>query len=352
LVKTKLIKIIIMKKIIALFSFILLLISCENIDSDYKDYDFQSVYFPFQYPVRTLSLGNDKMDNSLDKEHKFHVGISIGGLYAENSQEWTVDYEVDNTLVENFLVNANTDTLKVLPSTYYTLNPAGTVIIPKGSFSGLIEVQLTDAFFSDPTSLKGNYVLPIKIIDTSADTILSGKKTEALTTTPNRHNLSDWESQKTPKDYTLFGIKYINPYHGKWLRRCQIVEKDPTNTTVISTISIHNRYAERDQIVELNTNSMAEVISNYVGNSFTSNMRLIVSGTTVTVTSENGPLSAAGTGKFVTNGESWGGKPYDAFYLDYTYTLASGNKCSVKDTLVLRDRGIIVQEERPTLLIP
>lgn len=341
-----------MKKIIALFSFILLIISCENMETDYKDYDFQAVYFPFQYPVRTLSLGNDKIDNSLDKEHKFHAGISIGGLYAENSKVWSVDYEVDNTLVENYLINANKDTLRVLPSTYYTLNPTGTVTIPKGSFSGLIEVQLNDDFFSDPTSIKGNYVLPLKIVETSADSILSGKKIEALTTIPNRHKLSDWESQKTPKDYTLFGIKYINPYHGKWLRRCQIIEKDPTNTTVISTISIRNHYVERDQIVDLNTSSLDEVISNYVGNSFTSNMRLIVAGTTVTVTSEKGPLVAAGTGKFVTNGESWGGKPYDAFYLDYTYTLSSGNKCSVKDTLVLRDRGIIIQEVRPTLIIP
>jgi hypothetical protein len=55
---------------------------------------------------------------------------------------------------------------------------------------------------------------------------------------------------------------------------------------------------------------------------------------------------------FVTNGESWGGKQYDAFYLNYTYVLANGNNCSVKDTLVLRDRGIIIEEARPILITP
>jgi hypothetical protein len=343
----------IMKKLIAFIFAILVLVSCENMNFDYKDYDFQAVYFPFQYPVRTLSLGNDKIDNSLDKQHKFHVGVSIGGLYMENSKAWTVDYAVDNTLVENYLVNASNDTLRVLPASYYKLDPAGTVTISKGSFSGLIEVQLTDAFFSDPIAIKGSYVIPLKLTATSADSILSGKALSSLTVTPDRHIESHWESLKTPKDYTLFGVKYINPYHGKWLRRCQIVEKNPTNTTVIQTIVIHNQYVERDQIVALATNSMTEVTTNFVGNNFTSKMNLAVSGTIVTVAPAKGAaLAATGSGTFVTNGESWGGKPYDAFYLNYTYTLANGNKCSVMDTLVLRDRGIVVEETRPTVKTP
>lgn len=342
-----------MKKILIFISAILALTSsCENMNFDYKDYDFKAVYFPFQYPVRTLSLGNDKIDNSLDKLHKFHIGVSIGGLYAENEKSWTVNYLVDNTLVENYLINASNDTLRILPSAYYALNPAGTVPIQKGSFSGLIEVQLTDAFFTDPQAIKGNYVIPLKITATSADSILKGLPVSTLTVSPDRHVESHWESLKTPKDYTLFGIKYINPYHGKWLRRCQIVEKDPTNTNVIQTIVIRNKYIERDQIVALNTTSMSDVISNYVGNSFSSKMNISVSGTNVTITPVTGAvLAATGTGSFVTNGESWGGKPYDALYLNYNYVLSSGNVCTVNDTIVLRDRGIVIQEARP-LLIP
>lgn len=342
-----------MKKILAFISVILVMVSCNNKDITYPDYNYQAVYFPFQYPVRTLSLGNDLIDNSLDKQHKFHIGISIGGLYATNPKGWTVDYVVDNTLVENYLKNANNDTLRVLPASYYTLNPTGTVTIPKGSFSGLIEVQLTDAFFADPIAIKGSYVIPLKLTATSADSILSGKPVDGLTGPPDRHIASNWLSTMTPKDYVLFGIKYVNPYHGNWLRRCQIVEKDPTNTTVISTTVIHNTYPERDQVVALTTNSMTTVTSNFVGGSFTSTMKLTVSGTAVTIAPVTGAvLAATGTGTFVTNGQSWGGNPYDALYLNYMYTLANGHKCNVMDTLVFRDRGIIVQQAAPTVITP
>jgi hypothetical protein len=342
-----------MKKIIAYFASILIFASCENIPFDYQDFDVQAVYFPFQYPVRTLSLGNDKIDNSLDKQHIFHIGVSIGGLYLKNPKSWSVNYSVDNSLVQNYLLNARNDTLFVLPPSYYSLDPVGTVTIPAGSFSGLVKVKLADAFFLDPKAVKGNYVIPLRITDTSADSILSGKALPNLTTPPNRHVEANWVSQMTPKNYTLFGIKYINPYHGKWLRRGVIVEKNSTNTSVISTTVIRNTYVERDQIVALNTNSMSEVISNYVGNIFTSKMSLTVAGTVVTIKPVTGQaLAATGTGTFKTEGESWGGKPYDALYLNYTYTLANGNKCAVMDTLVLRDRGIIVEEARPTLKIP
>lgn len=342
-----------MKKIIAFISAFLLLVSCNNKDITYPDYNNNAVYFPFQYPVRTLSLGNDLIDNSLDKQHKFNIGVSIGGLYAVNSKDWTVDFAVDNTLVENYLVNANNDTLRVLPPSYYTLNPTGTVTIPKGSFSGLIEVQLTDAFFSDPIAIKGSYVIPLKLTTTSADSILSGKPVDGLTSPPDRHIASNWVSLMTPKNYTLFGIKYVNPYHGKWLRRCQIIEKDPTNTTFVSSSVIRNSYPERDQVVTLTTNSMSTVTSNFVGGSFTSTMKLTVSGTAVIITPITGAvLAATGTGTYAINGQSWGGNPYDALYLNYMYTLANGNKCNVMDTLVFRDRGIVVQQGLPTVKTP
>src|ERR1035437_5826627 len=107
------------------------LTSCYNQDITYDDYKTQSIYFPFQYPVRTLSLGNDKVDNSLDKQHKFNIGICVGGLYMENKQNWTANFQIVDSLVYKYLVNASGDTLKVLPSSYYSLNPASTVTIPK-----------------------------------------------------------------------------------------------------------------------------------------------------------------------------------------------------------------------------
>ena len=87
-----------MKKIFILFIFIIVIAACENQPWDFPDYKLKAVYFPIQLPLRTLSLGEDRLDNSLDKEFKFDIGVSIGGMY-QNKKDWTVDYVVDTTLV-------------------------------------------------------------------------------------------------------------------------------------------------------------------------------------------------------------------------------------------------------------
>ena len=69
-----------MKKFIILFAFAVALFSCENQDNDFEDYDFQTVYFPIQYPARTLALGESRSDNSIDLEHAFSIGASVGGM--------------------------------------------------------------------------------------------------------------------------------------------------------------------------------------------------------------------------------------------------------------------------------
>ena len=51
-----------MKKIFYLFSLVVLISisSCENQDWSFPDYGTTTVYFAYQYPVRTLVLGNDE----------------------------------------------------------------------------------------------------------------------------------------------------------------------------------------------------------------------------------------------------------------------------------------------------
>ncbi len=80
---------------------------------------------------------------------------------------------------------------------------------------GGIQVQLTDAFFQDPRSVKNTFVIPMRITGVvNADSVLSGKSSLP---NPDRRKAGDWITQ--PKDYILFAIKYINPYHGTYLRR-------------------------------------------------------------------------------------------------------------------------------------
>ncbi len=83
-----------MKKILFLISIALLTFSCTNRDIDFEDYDYQSVYFPFQTPLRTLMLGDEVVgDNSIDLEHSFSIGVTTGGV-LENQTDLEVRIEL------------------------------------------------------------------------------------------------------------------------------------------------------------------------------------------------------------------------------------------------------------------
>lgn len=342
-----------MKKYIYFTLIISVLTACTNQEQMFDDYHTQSIYFPFQYPVRTLSLGNDRLDNSLDKQHKFNIGVSIGGLYMVNRKNWTVNFEVDNSLVDNYLVKSNGDTLKVLPTTYYTLTPSSSVIIPKGSFSGLIEIQLTDKFFQDSEAIKGNYVIPMKIVSSPNDVeILRGASAEGITS-PNIHVITDWAT--LPRDYTLFGVKYVNPYHGTWLRRGKMEVKN-MNGDLLSTVMYRTRSVEFDIPTVLTTKKLNEVTGTM--NVETESWKVVLSvdeNKDILVKTDTGSAVVVnGTGKYVENGDTWGGTPEkptprDVLHLHYSYVRTNGNICVVSDTLVFRDRGIKIEEERPVL---
>ena len=90
----------VMRNIFISIILILGITACKNQDIVFPDYTLKAVYFPYQLPVRTLSLGEDRIDNTLDKEYKFDIGVCIGGMY-QNKKNWTVDYIVDSTLIDS-----------------------------------------------------------------------------------------------------------------------------------------------------------------------------------------------------------------------------------------------------------
>jgi hypothetical protein len=348
-----------MKRIILLMAIAGMVFSCKNASVDFDDFDEQTIYFPIQYPIRTLSLGNDLVDNSLDRAHKFHIGVSVGGYYNRNDRDWRVNFAVDPSLVPDRALVRNGDTLKPLPPAYYTLNPSSTVTIPKGSFSGLIEVQLTDAFFNDPAALSGEYVIPLRIIDSpDTENILRGKASADPQWDGDLHDPSKWEV--LPKDYTLFGIKYVNPYHGKWLRRGKLTVRNMEGQ-IIDTKVYHAPYVEQDEVVALAAASMQTVTSsmNIDAERFNLLLDIAANGEIAIRSLPASPVTVTyGTGLYKENGDTWGGTPEkptprDALYLNYFYRRTTGSTpfvCEVSDTLVFRDRGIVYEDERPTVI--
>jgi hypothetical protein len=320
--------------------------ACENQENKFPDYDYNAVYFPYQFPIRTLSLGTDDIDNSLDRELKFHIGVSIGGMY-ENNRNWVVGYEVDENLCDSL-----GNDVKALPTSYYTLYPENEVTIPAGSFSGLILVQLTQDFLKDTLSYGNHYVIPLMITYTDADSILSGVP---AVPDPDKRVVSDWDASAPAKDFTLFMVKYVNEYHGNYLRRGIDYSQDAFGN-ITDSAQYREKYVERDQVVSMATDGRYNLRTNfsgaYIGAEYAVKLTLLpASGEVAVETAEGAKYRVVQTGSssFVPGGDNWGGRERDVFYLDYRYRVGIYNH-QVYDTLVFRDRGIAFEQFVPTVL--
>lgn len=332
-----------MKKLY-LMSLVLLAIltSCANQDWEFADYPYQSVYFAYQYPVRTITLGEDIYDNTLDNQHKCMIMATTGGVY-ENKKDITIDVKVDNSLCSGLLFDKTTNAITPMPESYYRLT-SDKIIIPKGSLSGGVEVELTDAYFADPLSLTTNYVIPVVMTKVqNADTILSGSP---MVANPNRCKTADWNV--VSKDYILYAVKYINPWQGYYLRR----GKDVITGTVNSTITRHQQYVEKDQVCQLTTSALKVTgfpvtLTGADGKQFVCNLILTFDDNGKCVVSSNSTdFTATGSGEFVKKGDkkSWGNTDRDVLYLDYQINhTVKAMQVATKDTLVMRNRGVVLQ---------
>src|ERR671920_311495 len=109
-----------MKKTFPILFILLSILASCNKDWQFPDYKYTTVYFPYQSPVRTLVLGEDIIDNTLDNQHKFQIMATMGGVY-ENKKDVTIDVSIDTSLASKLKFNAlNGDDVVALPDNYYT----------------------------------------------------------------------------------------------------------------------------------------------------------------------------------------------------------------------------------------
>jgi hypothetical protein len=263
-----------------------------------------------------------------------------------NNEDRRVYFELAPELI------AGLDTIvQALPESYYTIETASPVTIPAGSTKGRITIQLNDAFFDDTLSFaplnQVNYVVPLVITGVeNLDSVLSGVP---LVDNPSRVVAGDWATP--PKDYTLYGIKFINKYHAYYLRRGVDAMTNAGGTTVYTPY--HAEYVERDELVMVTTTGNNSVeLSNIVRRGGASspgsvNIELLFDDNgNCTIRSFNeDPYNVSGTGKFVENGGLLGGAEHDALFLEYNYTDAANSETHVvNDTLVVRDRNVVFEE--------
>lgn len=332
---------------------LLILTSCHNGDWHFDDYGTRSVYFAYQYPVRTITLGEDpSTDNTLDNQHKCKIMATTGGGYT-NSNEITIGYEIDESLCQNVKFSGTDDDIQVMPQEYYKLS-SDKLVIPAGSISGGVEVELTDAFFEDPNSIKNTYVIPMIMTDVqNADTILQGKP---LVEDANRLVSSDWDIE--PKNYILYCIKYINPWHATYLRRGKdVITGMPGHLSLTNNVVRHEYYVEDDEVMSIKTVSMKKASyqlylkdENQV-NHYYNVILTFDDDNNCTVSTDTENCTITGTGKFVSKGEkqSWGNEDRDAIYLQYEAQIDGLATCVTTDTLVVRNRGVVMELFTPQI---
>ena len=326
--------------------------SCYNADQEFPDYEGgTTAYFPYQFPVRTLVLGNDIYDNTLDNAHKCRIWSTMGGAYGGRNA--TVQIAVDESLCDKLWFvdaggNASSPVLP-MPTSYYQL--ASNTISYNGEPRGYVEVQLTDAFFNDPKAVENTYVIPLLMKSvTGIDHILTGTPREGLS--PSRSNIEDWDI--LAKDYVLYCVKYMNPWQGKYIRRGvdNVTENGVTSTVVRKDMSMVNsdltHYKENpvnqnDEVCGITTKNMSQAnfkVSMNIGKdasgdarpSQSCNLVLTFNGNNCTITGGDEDVPASGSGEFIVNGTEkpeykdyqWGsmnGKPVQRDILRLTYNV-------------------------------
>ena len=315
------------KMVAALLALMASFTACENGDQAFDDYEGgTTAYFAYQSPVRTIVLGDDEYDTTLDKAHKLKILATFGGSY--NGRNATVNVAVDNSLCDN-LTFADGTPVKAMPKEYYQLST--TAFNFNGGMQGGTEVQLTDDFFKDPDAVKNTYVIPLVMQNqTGFDRIATGTLKEGKT--GSRTNASIWET--APRDYVMYCVKYQNKYSGWWL----------TNHNT-STDNIEK--ASQVQITTRTLNSSVYTVEFQEGSKILKADLLLTfdDKENCTITSLTDGVTATGSGSWADNGiHSWNNKDRDLMELNAEITFAGGVKKNLNEKLVWWRSGVSKEE--------
>ncbi|GEC72774.1 protein of unknown function [Flavobacterium flevense] len=291
--------------LLVLGSLSLVFTSCEPYEDFTKDFDKTTVYFGTQKPLRTIVS-----DNQMD----FKVGVTFGGRRENNSDEFA-DFVIDPSLL-NDIPGASVFTL--LPENYYTLSNSSRMLIPKGKFIGDVTVTLNrDMFTNDPTTTNRTYALPLRITNTSLDSIAAGSFDQ------------DGNTILARKDYTILVVKYISSYSGTFYHKGTQRELNASGG-VVNEVVYNNSDLVKNQTWDLTTVDRNSVKTSGIGAVLTHNF-------VININELDNTLSIDSPSAGVTNliGSGTYAPLTGIISIEYSYTLG-GKNYQVSDTLVIR----------------
>ena len=285
-----------MKKLFFIW-IILALTACEELryDDYIQDFDYTSVYFPFQDLERSFVYG---------EFNNIQVAVQMGGRRENKANEW-VEYVIDDEIPVD-------ENLTFLSSEYYTLSDENQFPILPGDLGGELTLTVTEEFFNmaDTTA----FYIPFRLTDTSVDTILENKTTMILTL-----------NVETAK----FGHYYHNG----------VTEIDSVNGNT-STIVYHqeepvtNAINNWELISYSHDTLVTDGISDKKAGPLNYSFRMVIDDNNNVTISPN----IASVWQVTPDGESTYNPDKREFYINYKYQDADGNNYTAKDTLIFRNR--------------
>lgn len=274
---------------------IILIIVCQACYEDYKfDYDYTTTYFALQKPHRFLYVEEGQ-------ELSFEVGVVLGGKYVNDVEE-SVYFEVVDSIVSGGM--------EVLPPEYYTLSDNEKFVIPSGEFLGTVTVTLNESFLNDPEAANLHYVLPLKIIDSTTDSILEAKST------------------------TQVAVEYENKYYGAyWIKGSDYLVSifgTPYDTTMYNDPDLVRNNYRILETIDLDNSSVEYLGADLSGRN---KMELgFAADGNITITPDSGNVFTEFSGSGMYNAEE------QIITLEYNYRDTLTFRHLVQDTLIFFDK--------------
>jgi hypothetical protein len=309
-------------------------VSCY--ESYVKDYDFDTIYFPYQFDLRTFIVGEGM---------KFDMGVELAGTLL-NDRDRKVDFEVDPSLLtenlgpliesedgftaydilsgastkvspsQKYVLDdyqaANNTALEALPASMYTLSNDHSMVIAKGRHTATVTVKADSlAICADEASYVPHYVIPLRIKSVDADKLLPGKS------------------------YVIMVVRVQSMFFGTYYQDGTSKEVDPSGK-VVAEKSYESKVNDSDAfVVNLTSVSPYAVTTNTNSNSDLAVKITLGSDNKLTVSSADGKTA-------VTSGDCFfnGAKLLQdrKLHLNYSYVNAKGNTVTVSDVLSFRNR--------------
>ena len=160
-----------------------------------------------------------------------------------------------------------------------------------------------------------------------------------------------------PKDYVLFAVKYVNPYHGSYLRRGKDEVKGAGGNTALDTnVVYHAPYVEKDEVCSAVTRTLNQVsISLNAKNKGNINVpyQMILNfdaqGKCTITNPATATYTISGSGEFVKDGDMWGNEKRDVLRIKYQVDFGT-TVHNFSDTIVARDRGVKFETFNPVIV--